>query len=304
MLYRILPDRYWKHFCKLVFGIRIFLQRKITKKQLQDAHVALLEYHYEFELMYYQRRADRLHFVLQSLHNLLHLGPETVRLGPGAYHSQWTMERTIGNLGEEVKQHSNPYMNLSEQALRRAQVNSLKAMEPELDTDSKKILPRNSIDLGDGFILLGAIDTCARSVRHVESEAVQRFLEAEGHRDGNGEWICPDLVRWAMVRLPNGQIARSYWKEQHRMENLRMSRNVKVCGLWDSVLLSTLLIVSAVGVARRPPNCRSTVVFYISAGRRSAPPRNGLSVFRSRPPSSTRVLSHRLVIQIPTDRRQ
>ena len=173
MFYGILPDRYWKHFCKLVFGIRIFLQHKITKKQLQDGHTALLEYSHEFELLYYQRRADRLHFVLQSLHNLLHLGPETVCLGPGAYHSQWTMEWTIGNLGEEVKLHSNPYMNLSKRAICCAQVNALKAMVPELDTNSKNKLPRNAIDLGDGFIVLGAIDTCARSVRRVESEALR-----------------------------------------------------------------------------------------------------------------------------------
>ena len=99
MLYRILPERYWKHFCKLVFGIRIFLQRRITTQQLRAAHIALLEYSHEFELLYYQRRADRLHFVRQSIHNLMHLASETIRLGPGAYHSQWTMERTIGNLG-------------------------------------------------------------------------------------------------------------------------------------------------------------------------------------------------------------
>ena len=53
----------------------------------------------------------QLHFCCQSIHGLSHLAPDTVRLGPGVYTSQWTLERTIRNLGEEIKQPSNPYVN-------------------------------------------------------------------------------------------------------------------------------------------------------------------------------------------------
>jgi hypothetical protein len=38
------------------------------------------------------------------------------------------MERTIGNLTEEMKQSSQPFVNLSQHGLHCAQVNALKAM--------------------------------------------------------------------------------------------------------------------------------------------------------------------------------
>jgi hypothetical protein len=90
------------HFCKLVFAIRIINQRQIKTEDLKKAHQALVEFVHEFELLYYQRRTDRLHFVRQSIHALTHLALEVVRLGPLICSSQWTMERTIGNLGEEI----------------------------------------------------------------------------------------------------------------------------------------------------------------------------------------------------------
>jgi hypothetical protein len=64
---------------------------------------------------------------------LLHMAPEVVRVGPGGYYTQWTMERTIGNLGEEIKQPSNPYANLSQHGIHHSQVNALKAMIPALE---------------------------------------------------------------------------------------------------------------------------------------------------------------------------
>jgi hypothetical protein len=56
------------------------------------------------------------------------ISPEVTRLGPPICSSQWTMEHTIGNLGEEIWQLSNPYANLSQRGLLRCQVNALKAM--------------------------------------------------------------------------------------------------------------------------------------------------------------------------------
>jgi hypothetical protein len=63
------------------------------------------------------------------------------------------IEQTIGNLGQEVKQLSNPFANLSEQGLRRAQVNALKAMIPTLEPNNNRP-PRGSIDLDNGYLLL------------------------------------------------------------------------------------------------------------------------------------------------------
>jgi hypothetical protein len=102
----ILPDKYWRNLCKLVRGIRLIQQRSITKAQLLEAHGLLFQFVLEFEELYYQRKAYRLHFCRQSIHALLHLVPEIIRLGPGIYYTQWAMERTIGNLGEEIKQPS------------------------------------------------------------------------------------------------------------------------------------------------------------------------------------------------------
>lgn len=106
----------------------------------------------------------------------MHIAPEAVRIGPGALTTQWTMERTIGNLGQEIRQHSNPFANLSERGLRRSRVNALKAMYPDFDEDIRKGPPRGSIDLGQGYHLLRAMDICARPLRECEYTALRAFM--------------------------------------------------------------------------------------------------------------------------------
>ena len=49
----ILPQTYYKHFCKLVFAVRIINQHQIKTKDLKKAHQALVEFAHEFELLYY-----------------------------------------------------------------------------------------------------------------------------------------------------------------------------------------------------------------------------------------------------------
>lgn len=73
LLYNVLPEKYWKNFCKLVYGGQIINQYMIKMADLQKAHHALLEFVYEFEVLYYQRRTDHLHFVRQSIHAVTHL---------------------------------------------------------------------------------------------------------------------------------------------------------------------------------------------------------------------------------------
>ena len=68
------------------------------------------------------------------------------------------MERTIGNLGEEIKQPSNPYVNLSERGSKRAQINAIYAMYPELDPTAEEKLPAGACDLGGSYVLLHACD--------------------------------------------------------------------------------------------------------------------------------------------------
>ncbi|KAJ7032353.1 hypothetical protein C8F04DRAFT_1358364 [Mycena alexandri] len=107
---------------RVVIGRTLALEQyNIPTPQLVASHERAVEYAAEFETLYYQRMESRIHFVRQSVHNLPHLGPETIRVGPPGLHAQWTIERTIGNLGQEIKSHSQPYANLSERGLRRSQ---------------------------------------------------------------------------------------------------------------------------------------------------------------------------------------
>jgi hypothetical protein len=67
------------------------------------------------------------------------------------------MERLIGDLGREIRSDTHPYSNLSQRALVRAQVNSLKAMLPDLDPDrSGDKIPQYSVSLPNGYVLLRA----------------------------------------------------------------------------------------------------------------------------------------------------
>ena len=232
LLQGILPDKYWRNYCKLVRGVRLVHQRSVTEKQLIEAHNLLVEFVREFEELYYQRKATRLHFCRQSIHALLHLVPEVIRLGPGVYYTQWTMERTIGNLGEEIKQPSQPFANLSERGLRRCQVNALKSVLPHLEPAEK--LPRISVDLGNGFVLLGAREEYQRKVPEHEAAAIR---EQFTHLNQNVDPLWqPSVRRWARLRLPNGQIVRSAWKEKLKpLNKVRMARNVMVRSSFNSL---------------------------------------------------------------------
>ena len=70
----------------------------------------------------------QLQFCWQSIHGLSHLESDTICLGPGAYTFQWTLEWTISNLGQEIKQPSNLYANLSICGLCRSQILALHAL--------------------------------------------------------------------------------------------------------------------------------------------------------------------------------
>jgi hypothetical protein len=225
VFYGILPTPYYQNFCDLVCGIRIINQHAISADQLVQARDALFRFARNFEDLYYQRRTDRIHFVRQSIHQCYHMAMEVTRVGPPIISSQWTMERTIGNLTQELRQPSNPYANLAQRALLRCQMNALKKIIPDLE-ELNDGLPRGAIDLGDGYILLRRRDTVARSVLPCEELALVAFFQK------NYGVSLPTpfaAVRWGRLRLPNGQIARSLWTEQSKpIDKIRMARNVKV----------------------------------------------------------------------------
>ncbi len=163
LLKTVLPDLYWRHFCKLAVAIRILHQHAISVKDLERVLRLIVDFVRTYEEIYYQQNVERLHFCPSCLHGLLHTPSEVVQLGPHAYRSQWPMERTIGNLGQEIKQPSNPYKNLSQRGALRAELNSLRVMFPVLD-DPKNGLPHGALDIGDGFQLRRAMDSYQREI--------------------------------------------------------------------------------------------------------------------------------------------
>jgi hypothetical protein len=181
LLFGILPDLIWRNYCKVVRAFRILMQEEITPIELVEAHQLMTKFSDGFEELYVQRRADRIHFVRPCVHTVSHFAPETTCVGPGIIIAQWPLERTIGNLGEEVKQHRDPYANISERGVCRCQVNALKAIIPGLEP-VKNLLPRGSEDVGNGFVLLRARDRAARKVSHPhELHAICTYMERDGH---------------------------------------------------------------------------------------------------------------------------
>ena len=224
LFYGIIPEKYYRHYCKLVIGIRIIYQRRISRQQLQLAHKILLEWVLEFELLYYQRKVERLHFVRQCVHSITHLGPETARLGPPALSAQWTMERVIGIFGSLIKQPSNPFANLAEQAKKVAEINALVAIWPELEPEAKD--PHGSIDIGHGYLLLGPKDEKPHDVPQIEQTAFEEFYSSLPTHESTPP---KTIYRWGRLRIPTEQVARSHWKEVVRASRTaRTDRNLKV----------------------------------------------------------------------------
>ena len=92
-------------------------QYNITPKEIQQACQWFCEWEEDFELLYYQRRIDQIHFVQPCVHLTNHLALEATRVGAPICSSQWTMEWTIGNLGCEICQPSDPFSNLTQQGI-------------------------------------------------------------------------------------------------------------------------------------------------------------------------------------------
>ncbi len=225
LLYSMLPEAYYTNYCKLVSGMQFMNQHKITLSNLQDACLILCDFVMEFKALYYQCLPMQIHFVQPCLHSLVHLPHEVIHLSLLICLSQWTPECTIRNLGEEIKQHSNPFANLSQRDIRPAQVNTLKAMILELDLDCATIgaLPYSSKDLGNSYVLLRAHEAEPCPLHACEAVALQEFLPS-APREGD-----ISVHRWAKLRLPTGQNCYSVWKEKEKpLEKRRTARNIKV----------------------------------------------------------------------------
>ena len=224
VFYGVLPDKYYQHFCKLVFGIRTIYQRSVSITNLEKADFALRKYVVEFEELYYQRKLERLHFPRQCLHSLTHLASETLRCGPLSGCAQWCMENAVGSFGREVCSHSNMFANIANRGVIRAQINAIKAKIPDLEPEPT--LPLGAFPFGEGYALLRARDSTRRPVSRCEAQAIHASGIPD---DSNQPPGSVSVTRWARLLLPNGQVSRCAWKEKSGGERaVRCSRNVKV----------------------------------------------------------------------------
>lgn len=231
VFFNILPEPYYSHFCKLVRAVRIVFQRVISREQLVEMNALLLQWCTEFEILYCQRDPNRLHFVRQCVHSLTHLAKESHRLGPLTLSAQWTMERVIGYVGTLLKQPSNIFRNLSAQVKRLAYNNAIVAMWPEFEIEKKE--PRGSKDFGDGYQLLRPMDTVLYYLTDAEKMALDTFCSGQPDSEDVEQ---QSLYRWARLKLPFDQIARSRLKEVSRCTDMsRTDRHVKVCNIGDLI---------------------------------------------------------------------
>ncbi|KAM6491245.1 hypothetical protein JOM56_013484 [Amanita muscaria] len=168
--------------------------------------------------------------ILQSIHLLSHIAHEITRIGPLACYSQWTMETAIGNLGEEIRQDYNPFANISQCGIIRAQTNAIKSMMPNLALKDKEKPPQCSVDLGQGYILLRACDTIPREVSSQEAEAILNLWLEEKWPNRDGWAKQKTITRWAGLHLPNGQKVRSAWGEKRLRRSPKRTTIVKTIG--------------------------------------------------------------------------
>ena len=134
------------------------------------------------------------------------------------------MECVIGYIGTLLKQPSNVFRNLSAQVKHLAYNNAIVAMWPEFEIQKEN--PRGCRDFGDGYWLLGPKDVDLYQLPDMEKTALDNFCSGEPDSE---DLERQSLYRWARLRLPTDQIARSRLKEVKRCQDMsRTDCHVKV----------------------------------------------------------------------------
>jgi hypothetical protein len=169
------------------------------------------------------------------------LMPETVRAGPLACYAQWTMETAIGNLGKEIRQDKDPYRNLEECGVLRAQINSVMAMYPKLDINyGADSLSIHAHCFPDRYTFLPQRNSTTRPMGQLEYNALMEYWQSEGWPN-RSSWPNA-IIRWARLQLPNGQRARSVWSESSNKSSLRRMSCIEVSQLlFHKLSLKTIL---------------------------------------------------------------
>ncbi|KAG2008975.1 hypothetical protein CC2G_014351 [Coprinopsis cinerea AmutBmut pab1-1] len=212
----VLPADYWEHYCKLVAAVRILSRPAISRKQLKDARRYAVEFVRDFELKYYQRRFDRMHFCRPVLHTLLHCAQEVERMGPGLLSTQYPMERSVNDYTQEIRLKSNIYGNLATITVKSAEINALHAICPDLDIP--QAIPRGAQVLDKGYVLLRPRTPHAPYLK--PGPLRDLFVEELNYKR---------VQKWGRIRLPNGQVLRSkYAEDNFTKRKPRITRMAKI----------------------------------------------------------------------------
>ncbi|KAF8522684.1 hypothetical protein JB92DRAFT_2706119, partial [Gautieria morchelliformis] len=88
-----------------------------------------------------------------------------------------------------------------------------------------------ALDLGEGYLLLRAWERSLHHIDGLQGQVITNYIRQADEALGNNvpaNW-CVKLARWARLRLPTGQTARSAWKETLKpFTDVRRSRCVKL----------------------------------------------------------------------------
>jgi hypothetical protein len=141
------------------------------------------------------------------------------------------METAISNLGKEIRQDKDPYRNLEEHGMIRAQINFLMVMYPKLDINfGVHSLSIHAHGFPDGHTFLPRRDSAARPMAQIKYDTLMEYWQREGWPN-QSSWPNT-IICWAWLQLPNGQRAQSIWSESNSKSSLRRTSCVEVSHLF------------------------------------------------------------------------
>ena len=109
--------------------------------------------------------------------------------GPLSCYAQWTIKTAIGNLGKEICQDCDPYANIVQCGVLRAQINLVQALYCDLPIGQRdpNWLPDRARDVGDGYALLPKYQDSVKPLTNFEYQALMVYWRNQG-------W--PNQERW------------------------------------------------------------------------------------------------------------
>ena len=219
LLYGTLPDKFWTHFCKLVHGIRLIYQCRITEEELIEAHKYFIEFCEDYELLYYQCQVSCIALVCQAIYFLMHMVSESFCTGPWLSFSQRLIERMIGRFGGKIRQPFKLYVNFAQQGVCRSCTNAVADILSSIDPSTG--LPRGAQELGNRFVLLPALERMPHRMLPDKINALKMYINAinaDAAPGMHGE--IEKVRRWTCLHLSTGQRVWAAWKEQKPLEQL------------------------------------------------------------------------------------